>query len=170
MSTITSQRCLDESSTKEEWGTHELAPVEEDKEWILYPNVPHKHKRAGRRFYSRWSSNRKCEQEPVVTVYFVNELEQEFNALADEWESETRNTTSPKAIEKHPAIRKIIMLGEDVVPLILRRMEHHPWFWFGPLMELTKEKVDPINPSMYGDMQRMTEAWIEWGIRRGKIN
>jgi hypothetical protein len=86
-----------------------------------------------------------------------------FDKLANEWENETRNISSPKTIVQHPTIRRIIGMGESVVPLILRRMKHHPWFWFGPLMELTRETIDPVTPTMRGDMQQMTEAWLKWG-------
>ena len=46
----------------------------------------------------------------------------EFNLLADQWEQETRNVSSPRAITKHPAVQTIVQLGEDAVPMILRRI------------------------------------------------
>jgi hypothetical protein len=60
-------------------------------------------------------------------------------------------------------------MGDKVVPLILRRMKHRPWFWFSALRELAKPEKNPVTPSMRGNMQRMTEAWIKWGVRRGII-
>jgi hypothetical protein len=97
------------------------------------------------------------------------EFETQFKILADLWEQETRNISSPKVIASHPQVQDIINLGDDVVPLILRRMAHRPWFWFDALMRITKETVDPITPDMYGDMQQMTEAWLKWGVDRGII-
>lgn len=88
-------------------------------------------------------------------------LSDQFNLLADKWERETRNISSPNQIEKHPAIKAIEALGQDVVPLILQRMKHQPGFWFGTLATLTH--AQPIEPSMQGDMQQMTDAWIKWG-------
>jgi hypothetical protein len=96
-------------------------------------------------------------------------VEETFNFLADRWERETRNITSPKVIANHPYVRAIIKIGKDVVPLILNRMKHHPWFWFGALMEITGETTDPIADGMRGDMQAMTEAWIRWGESRAII-
>ncbi len=101
--------------------------------------------------------------------HLPNNIAIEFGPLADLWERETRNVTSPKAIVSHPALHSIIALGEGVVPLILRRMEHHPWFWFDALKTLTRATMDPITPSMRGDMQQMTDAWLHWGTDRGII-
>jgi len=92
-----------------------------------------------------------------------------FQNLADEWESETRHIASSKKIALHPLVREIVGMGPSVIPLILRRMRQHPWFWFHALMELTRATEDPVTASMRGDMQRMTEAWIKWGEDRGII-
>jgi hypothetical protein len=95
---------------------------------------------------------------------------QKFENLADEWESETRHVASSKKIASHPLVREIVKMGRPAVPLILRRMKDRPWFWFHTLKELTRVKVDPVRPSMRGDMQQMTEAWIKWGENRGIIS
>jgi hypothetical protein len=108
--------------------------------------------------------SKQCEQEQSV-----DSSEIEFNLLADQWEDETRNISSPKAIMRHPAVQKIVEMGDGAVPMILRRMADRPWFWFGVLMQITKEPTDPIDPSMRGDMQKMTEAWLKWGRDRGVI-
>ena len=60
-------------------------------------------------------------------------------------------------------------LGPDVVPLILKRMQERPWFWFGPLLQLTGLKDNPVKPEMRGDMQQMTNAWVQWGVESGRI-
>jgi hypothetical protein len=94
--------------------------------------------------------------------------EAHFEELANQWEQETRHLSSPIAIAKHPACEHIVEMGPIiVVPLILHRMKTRPWFWFEPLMKLTRETIDPVKPSMYGNLQQMTDAWLEWGIGRG---
>jgi hypothetical protein len=105
----------------------------------------------------------------VRCKHLARGLEAEFNTLANKWESETRNISSPRVIVSHPIVQEILVLGEQVVPMILRRMEDRPWFWFELLMKLTKSPLDPITPDMRGDMQRMTEAWLKWGAESGII-
>jgi len=90
-----------------------------------------------------------------------------FDNLVNQWERETRNVSSPVVITKHAAIREIIEMGPSVVPWILQRMQNHPWFWFSALMTLTHEPINPVKASMRGDMQKMTDAWLEWGARHG---
>jgi hypothetical protein len=94
-------------------------------------------------------------------------LERKFDNLANEWESATRHTASPKKIAAHPLAVQIVDLGDRVVPLILRRIKSRPWFWFHALMELTKARENPVTQAMRGNMQQMTEAWIKWGEDRG---
>jgi hypothetical protein len=111
-----------------------------------------------------YDERQKCHHARTSTA-----IKTEFEILADWWEQETRNISSPKMIANHFGLQAIVDLGEDVVPLILRRMSHRPWFWFNALMQLTKEAVDPITPDMRGDMQKMTDAWLRWGAGRGII-
>jgi hypothetical protein len=73
----------------------------------------------------------KCNQHNSPALENASSLsEDEFNLLADKWETETRNMSSPKAIIGHPAVQEIIDWGEDAVPMILRRMASRPCFWF----------------------------------------
>jgi hypothetical protein len=92
-----------------------------------------------------------------------------FDSLADEWERQTRNTSSPNAIARHPVVDRIVAMGHGVVPLILERMRHRPWFWFEPLTRLTGVAENPVTADMRGDMQRMTDAWVQWGVESGRI-
>jgi hypothetical protein len=100
---------------------------------------------------------------------FSGTTEDEFNLLADRWELETRNLSSPSAIVGHPAVLEMMELDDDIVPMIIQRMQYRPWFWFDILMRLTKVSDDPIDSSMRGDMQKMTDAWLRWGESRGII-
>lgn len=95
--------------------------------------------------------------------------QQLLDQIADKWERETRNVSPPKAISQHPLTDEIVKLGSDALPMILRRMESRPWFWFDVLRRLTKGKVNPVSPEMRGDVQQMTEAWIKWGVDSGVI-
>jgi hypothetical protein len=163
-------------STHEDWARCPYVPNKGAADWmgirpklrrVKHGSKPLRYSRPSPRSLRHvidYREQRKCEHNSAL-----NDLKIEFDLLADLWERETRNISSPKAIINHPAIQEIIHLGEDVVPLILRRMSHHPWFWFDALVRLTKESIDPVTPSMYGDMQQMADAWLNWGADRGII-
>lgn len=61
----------------------------------------------------------------------------------------------------HPAYQRIIALGRDVVPLLLRDLQVEPKYWFWALSSITGEQ--PVADDDAGDMERMTEAWLQWG-------
>lgn len=95
------------------------------------------------------------------------EFRDRFIDLAERFERETRNLSSPNAIAAHPSAQEIVALGKPVVPLILDRMNLYPWFWFDVLEKLTGE--NPIDPEMHGKMEDMTFAWVGWGWSEGLI-
>lgn len=103
-------------------------------------------------------------QSPVLSLA----ERQRFHRLADQWEKQTRNMSSPNAVANHPTVKEIIAMGAAVVPLILNRMRCRPWFWFDALVQLTNGD-DPVTPEMHGDMMAMTDAWIQWGHDRGIV-
>src|SRR5215468_10244446 len=70
---------------------------------------------------------------PVVTVPtpLHRHLEVEFRALATHWHKETRYWSSISRMSMHPAYQRIIALGDDVIPLILRDLKQtrSHWLW-----------------------------------------
>jgi hypothetical protein len=107
----------------------------------------------------------------TVRPSIVRHADEQFDVLADQWERETRNISSLSDLASHPAYQKIIAMGACAVPKILRRIKSRPGFWFEALRQLTRdiEPVDPVRPSMYGDLQKMTNAWLKWGAAHGQI-
>ena len=53
-------------------------------------------------------------------------VEQQFRRLEAQWSADTRFLSDPGKIMGHPAMRAIIALGEDVVPLTLRDLRERP--------------------------------------------
>jgi hypothetical protein len=100
----------------------------------------------------------------------ITPLEELFDQLASQWERETRNMSSPQAMTKLPAYQQIIAMGKPALPLILRRMRKLPGFWFAALREISGVQEDPIKPSMYGNLQAMTDVWLKWGKRNGYLS
>jgi len=84
-----------------------------------------------------------------------------FCDLKDEWERDTAILSSITEIAMHPAYQQIIGLGPVAVPLILYEMSKRPNHWFWALKSITGE--NPVPPSARGNIQEMTNAWLNWG-------
>ena len=88
-------------------------------------------------------------------------------SLAKQWEEETRVMSSITMIAMHPTYQRIIGMGEQIVPLILRELQKKPDHWFWALNAITGE--NPVSPDDVGDIEKMTIAWIEYGKRKGYL-
>ena len=94
-------------------------------------------------------------------------LERQFDTLADEWRRETAHLSSLTRKITHPSYLRIISLGRDVLPLVLRRLEHEPAYWFVALRALTGQ--DPVPADTAGNFRATKEAWLEWGRASGLV-
>jgi hypothetical protein len=54
------------------------------------------------------------------------QIEAQFTALAAQWRAETAWTSSVSQMVMHPAYQTIIGMGRDVIPCLLRALEHQP--------------------------------------------
>lgn len=93
--------------------------------------------------------------------------EHTFQKLAEEWREDTKFTPSLTDMIMHPAYLQIIGMGPVVVPFLLRDLRERPAHWFTALSAITRQ--DPVDPEDAGRFRKMTEAWLEWGERRGLI-
>src|SRR6266851_3711911 len=103
----------------------------------------------------------------VVVFEPETTLEERFLHLAADWSESTAHISSINDLTSHPSYLKIIQLGWDVVPLLLGDLQKNQRFWFPALNAITK--LRPFDPSDAGNGRRMTEAWIQWGKRKGLI-
>ena len=85
----------------------------------------------------------------------------QFEELAAEWRMACRWSSSSEEMAEHPAYRRIVGLGPQAIPYILRDLEREPDHWFIALAEITNE--DPVPAHDRGRIQAMANAWIEWG-------
>lgn len=92
----------------------------------------------------------------------------EFRALAEKWKRETRYRSFTNQIALHPAYQRIIGMGFDGLPLILRELQNGPHHWFWALRSITGD--DPVAEEDRGNMQAMTDAWLTWGRERGLVS
>lgn len=92
------------------------------------------------------------------------DIERTFRDLVEEWREATGVTSSLTDMVLHPAYQKIIGMGPVVVPLVLRELRERPAPWFWALSSITRE--DPVSPEDAGRLEKMTQAWLEWGRQR----
>ena len=92
-------------------------------------------------------------------------LEEEFHELASQWKQETAHLSRWDKIVLHPAYLKIIGMGRDALPFILRELEQHVDYWFTALESITR--TSPVASGEPVSMSDATAAWIDWGKRHG---
>jgi hypothetical protein len=97
----------------------------------------------------------------------ADDLEDEFNELADEWQSDTRFSSSPQQIASHPAYLRIIGFGDRSVALILNDLRQRDGLWFVALRAITG--ASPAPAAVAGNMPAIRDAWLDWGRRHGYI-
>ena len=88
-----------------------------------------------------------------------------FQQLADQWRKETAHLSLAIKKVMHPAYQRIIGLGPDAVPLILRELQRKPGHWFWALKAITGE--DPAQPE--DTISQAAQAWLRWGQERRYI-
>lgn len=99
-------------------------------------------------------------EEPTHT-----EIERDFYALAQQWKRECTRGADISEMAMHPSYQRIIGMGPDVVPLLLKELEREPEHWFWALYSITG--VNPVPPEGEGKLKEMAKAWVDWGKRQG---
>jgi hypothetical protein len=92
-------------------------------------------------------------------------VERYFAFLAEKWYLETLHSSGYLDKVLHPAYQRIIGLGKDVIPFILRELQDEPSEWFWALRALTGE--DPTTEKTAGNREKLAEAWLNWGKKNG---
>jgi len=95
------------------------------------------------------------------------ELEREFRNLVEQWCHDNLVTSSITQLVMHPAYLRIIGMGRDVIPLLLRELQQNPNHWFYALNAITGE--NPVKPEDVGNIRKMSEAWLQWGKDKGHL-
>jgi hypothetical protein len=93
------------------------------------------------------------------------QIEKTFFELANQWRRETNHMSIMSDIILHPAYQRIIGMGLDVVPLILRELSKEPDHWFWALRSITG--ANPVKSEDKGRLKKMAEAWLDWGRQHG---
>lgn len=86
-----------------------------------------------------------------------------FELLATNWKNETAHQSSIRRMKDNFHYRKIVELGDEVIPMILEDLEHgdEPAFWYPALKEIAGGD-DPVSLEHRGNVHEMTRAWVRW--------
>jgi hypothetical protein len=90
-----------------------------------------------------------------------------FQRLAAEWKQQSGYLSNTAQMAMLTPYQRIIGMGMDVVPLILRELQRDPDQWFWALEAITEE--DPVPTEAKGKVALMAQAWVEWGRQRGLL-
>jgi hypothetical protein len=103
----------------------------------------------------------------MIQIASDAETRTRFLRLKDEWKERSRFLSNTAQMAMLKPYQRIIGLGPAAVPLILEELRREPDQWFWALEAITDE--NPVAPEDAGDVQRMSEAWIRWGVREGLL-
>jgi hypothetical protein len=95
----------------------------------------------------------------------ADRLEKKFVRLRDEWKRTRGHESSPQRMAMNPAYLKIIGMGQDAIPFILRELSEKPDMWFVALWSITE--ANPVPADVSGNLAAMAQAWIQWGRDSG---
>lgn len=101
------------------------------------------------------------------TITVGNTVAQKFHALASEWLRDTGIVSNPVEIFMHPAHVKLLGMGPEILPLVLKEVEKMSGHWFMILDAISPE--NPVTPEDETSPERTARAWIEWGKERGLL-
>jgi hypothetical protein len=92
------------------------------------------------------------------------ELREVFATLVAEWKRKSRFMSDTRRMVVLEPYQRIIGLGRPAVPLLLEELQREPGWWFWALEAITGQ--NPIPPGVGGQLEKMTDAWLEWGRKR----
>ena len=95
----------------------------------------------------------------------TQELEATFNELVKAWHKEADFYSFSAQRAAHWAYRKIIDLGEPVLPLIFGEMEANGGDWHHALEIITG--ANPVTEEMWGERGAAKGAWLHWAKEHG---
>src|SRR5437879_11564522 len=99
-------------------------------------------------------------------------MDQDFRRLEAQWKADTAVHSNPEKIMGHPAMRAIIAMGAEVVPLILRDLQENPSLLVWALPEITGEDLAPPRKEgsfLKWNVDAQIEAWLRWGREKGLV-
>jgi len=80
--------------------------------------------------------------------------------------------SSVDQILDHPNYNFIIEFGEIAIPALLTRLQNNPSFLTEALyiiVDKSNYSLPTIHPNAHGDVNQLTDIWINWGKINGYI-
>jgi hypothetical protein len=102
---------------------------------------------------------------PVKLSTPASPLELEFRKLVEQWRNDTQHTSSVKRMVQHPAYQRIIEMGSEALPLLLRELNAHQDHWLVALNIITGEDPAPEGATF----TEAVDAWLAWGREKGYL-
>jgi hypothetical protein len=100
------------------------------------------------------------------------DIEPRFRRLAAQWKADTLVLSDPGKILGHPAMRAIIAMGENAVPIILRDLQVEPSLMVWALPEITGQNLAPSKIEggfVKWNIAAQVETWLKWGREKGLL-
>ena len=106
----------------------------------------------------------------------TSELEPTFRKLADELERQAEYLSFIGQMADHLAHQEIIGMGEEAIPLILKRIQQQGGLWYralesiagipspGGITILDEEGGHTVNE------EEVNSAWLQWGREQGYLD
>ena len=91
-------------------------------------------------------------------------LDAKFRELALQWKTETKYLSDASKIIYNENYLRIVGMGPEALPLILVAMLKEPDHWGPALCWITCE--NPVPEEFAGNIGKIAQAWIQWGITR----
>ena len=118
--------------------------------------------------YKRWARYKSVrhnklmsQRSPYVLIVDGNDYyKTQFESLKNKWYSEIMFVSNPNIIVENANYKKIIELGINVVPFLVKDMKENNTHWFVALQSILK--VNPIKPEHNGFVKMMVNDWAEY--------
>ena len=91
--------------------------------------------------------------------------EKKFLRLRDQWKAECAHESSTQRMVMHSAYQRIVGMGKDALPFLLRELATNVDAWFWALRAITE--ADPVPEEARGNGTAMAQAWLQWARDQG---
>jgi len=108
-----------------------------------------------------FSENQNFNQEATMIEMANPAIEQDFDKLFHQWKIERPLGADVLQMVIQPSYQRIIGMGTEALPLILKELEKKPDHWFWALYSITGK--DPVLLKHQGNLREMAKDWIDWG-------
>jgi hypothetical protein len=104
---------------------------------------------------------------PSSSQAALSQNEKKFQFYLQKWKDETGGDSSLTNITSNMNYLRIIGIGAQAIPLILRELQRQPAPWFVALRAITEN--DNVGRNFPGDFKKKAFEWIQWGKDNGHL-